>query len=121
MTSAYQLFIWTIHRMYPQDQWDERLPGWERPSSKLLKELEKQMQSVNRDYIYNITPTQYSEAIDFVTSGTLPQGKSNSATYRFKCRWSDAEVRFIDGEPRLFMDDREVISTNRIQDVLSKL
>ncbi len=79
------------------------------------------MEDINLDYIFNITPEQYSEAVNYILQGKLPQDKNSGAVTRFKRRWKDAEVKVKDGKSRLFIENREVISTDRIEEVLSQL
>ncbi len=76
---------------------------------------------ININYIHNVTQEEYQDAIEYLLYNTIPERKSPASVQRLKRRWSDAEVRNLGDEYRIFFGDKEVIPMTEIYDTLVTL
>ncbi len=86
----------------------------------MLKE-QPLLTTINLNYISHITPEEYQEVLEYILMGMIPERKQYGAVQRFKRRWAEAEARVVGEEYHIFFGDREVIPTDRIEEVLTTL
>ena len=78
---------------------------------------------INANYIHHVTAQEIQEAVHHLLTGEFPPRLTRPASKeRYRRRWRGARVVLNeDGTASLFIGDREVIPTDRIEEVLAAL